>query len=117
MHHPHIPATLLAAFVAITLAGCRNESQLASQLPTPTGPIAVQAHVDESDAKITSSLNGNDPDVTIQFGGDRKIVITESRILVDNEAYPPAPPGTKTIGIDVANGQVTLTADGTPITK
>lgn len=102
--------------VAVIMSGCRNESRWASQLATPNGPIAIQARVDGS-GTITTALNGNEPNVIFRFGNNRKVVIDQTRILVDDEVYPAAPVGTKTIGIDVSNGQVTLTADGLPIAK
>ena len=116
MRHAHVLPVLIGMLFAATQAGCRNETRLASQLATPTGPIAVQARVDGS-GTITTSLNGNEPNVTFQFGGNRKVIIDQTRILVDDVVYPAAPPGTKTIGIDVSGGQVKLTADGALISK
>ena len=111
----------LASILTVTLLtpaliGCGERSRFASQLATPTGPIAIEANVDGS-GEITTALNGNEPYVTFKFGGNRQVVIDEKRILVDNEVYPAAPAGTKVIGINVQNGKVTLTADGQPITK
>lgn len=111
-----IARLLLLTLLTIAPAGCGQHSQFASQLATPTGPIAVVAKVDGS-GDITTALNGNKPNVTFHFGGNRQVVIHQDRILVDDEVYPPAPAGTKVIDINVQNGKVTLTADGQPITK
>ena len=116
MRHSHGTSLLIGTLLAAALAGCGHESRFASQLPTPKGPIAVEARVDGS-GKITTALNGNEPNVIFHFGNNRRVLIEQTRILVDDELYPAAPEGTKTIGIDVTNGQVTLTADGVPITK
>jgi hypothetical protein len=110
-----VALVLLLTYVPL-LAGCGQHSQFASQLATPTGPVAVVANVDGS-GDIATSLNGNEPNVTFHFGDNRQIVIDQNRILVDNEVYPAAPAGTKVIGINVRDGNVTLTADDQPITK
>jgi len=107
---------LVLTLLAPALTGCGQHSQFASQLATPTGPIAVVANVDGS-GDITTALNGNEPNVIFHFGGNRQIVIDQNRILVDDEVYPAAPAGTKAIGINVRDGKVTLTADGQPVTK
>ena len=111
-----LACVLVVTLLTPALVGCGQHSRFASQLATPKGPIAIEANVDGS-GDITTALNGNEPNVTFHFGGNRQVVIDENRILVDDEVYPAAPAGTKVIGINVQNGKVTLTADGQPITK
>jgi hypothetical protein len=108
----------LLLFIA-SLIGCGSHtysSRLASQLATPTGPIAVEATVD-GPASIATSLDNNTPRVTV-FANNKELVVIElARIVVGGEAYPPAPAGTKKITVNVKNGQTTITADDKPITK
>jgi hypothetical protein len=113
-----VARTLFVAFFAACLTGCGTQSQsrLASQLPTRSGPIAVEATVD-GPGSISTSLENNVPNVVVYFGGNRQVVVEESRIVVDGETYPAAPAGTKKITIEVMNGHVTLAADGKPLSK
>ena len=115
---PRVPIAhlFLPALLTLMLTGCGQHSQFASQLATPTRAIAVEANVDGK-GNITTSLNGNAPNVTFNFGDNRKVIIDQNKIMVDDETYPAAPAGTKLIGINVRNGIVKLTADGQPITK
>jgi hypothetical protein len=106
----------LLAFVVVAVAGCGTHSRLASQLATPKGPIAVEATVD-GQGEIATSLDGNVPKVTVHFGGDRRVVVEQDRILVDDEVYARVPAGTQKVEIDVAGGKVTLKADGQVLTK
>ena len=103
-------------FVVVTLAGCGEHSQLASQLATPKGPIAVEAKVDGK-ADIATSLDGNAPKVTLSFGGGRRVVVELERIRVDDEVVAAVPAGTQKVEIAVAGGKVTLMADGKALTK
>jgi hypothetical protein len=57
------------------------------------------------------------PSVTLHFGGDRRVVVEQDRILVDDEVYAEVPAGTKKVEIDVAGGKVTLKADEKVLTK
>lgn len=107
---------LLLAFVVVAVAGCGTHSRLASQLATPKGPIAVEATVD-GHAEIATSLDGNVPKVTVHFSGDRRVVVEQERILVDDEVYARVPAGAQKVEIDVAGGKVTLKADGKVLTK
>ena len=93
-----------------------THSRLASQLATPKGPIAVEATVD-GQGEIATSLDGNVPKVTLSFGGDRRVVVEQERILVDDEVFAEVPAGTQKVEIDVAGGKVTLKADGQVLTK
>jgi hypothetical protein len=106
----------LLAFVAVAVAGCGTHSRLASQLATPKGPIAVEATVD-GQAEIATSLDGNVPKVTLHFGDDRRVVVEQDRILVDDEVYARVPAGTQKVEIDVAGGKVAIKADGQVLTK
>jgi|SRR3954454_10809566 hypothetical protein len=104
------------AFVVVSLAGCGRHSRFASQLATPKGPIAVEATVD-GQGEIATSVDGNVPKVTLHFGGDRRVVVEQGRILVDDEVYAAVPAGTQKVEIDVAGGKVTFKADGVPLKK
>jgi hypothetical protein len=106
----------LLAFVVVAVAGCGTHSRFASQLATPKGPIAVEAAVD-GQGEIATSLDGNVPKVTIRFGGDRRVVVEQDRILVDDEVYASVPAGTQKVEIDVVGDKVALKADGKPLTK
>ncbi len=106
----------LLAFVVIAVAGCGTHSQFASQLATPKGPIAVEATVD-GPGEIATSLDGNVPKVTLHFGGDRRVVVEQDRILVDDEVYARVPAGTQKVEIDVVGAKVTLKGDGQLLTK
>jgi hypothetical protein len=112
-----VPILSLSLLVA-TATGCgkHTQSRLASQLPTPGGPIAVEATVD-GPASISTSLDNNVPNVIVHFGDKRQVIVEQARILVDGETYPAAPAGTKKISIDITDGQVTLQADGQPLSK
>jgi len=65
------------------VAGCGTHSRFASQLATPKGPIAVEATVD-GQGEIATSLDDNVPKVTLHFGGDRRVVVEQDRILVQD---------------------------------
>jgi hypothetical protein len=106
----------LLAFAVVAVAGCGDHSQLASQLATPKGPIAVEAKVDGK-ADIATSLDGNAPKVTLSFGGGRRVVVELERISVDDEVVAAVPAGTQKIEIEVAGGKVTLKADGRLLEK
>ena len=106
----------LFAFFAVAVAGCGTHSQFASQVATPKGTIAVEATVD-GEGGITTSLDGNVPKVTLHFGDDRRVVVEQDRILVDDEVYARLPDGTQKVEIDIAGGKVTLKADGRVIAK
>jgi hypothetical protein len=106
----------LLAFVVVAVAGCGTHSGFASQLATPKGPIAVEATID-GQGEIATSLDGNVPKVTLHFGDDRRVVVEQDRILVDDEVYAGLPAGTQKVEIDIAGGKVTLKADGEPLTK
>jgi hypothetical protein len=106
----------LLAFAVVAVAGCGTHSRFASQLATPTGPIAVEATVD-GQGEIATSLDGNVPKVTLRFGDHRQVVVEQERILVDGEIYPGLPAGTQKVEIDVADGKVTLKVDEMPLTK
>jgi len=106
----------LLAFVVVAVAGCGTHSRFASQLATPKGPIAVEAKVD-GQGEIATSLDGNAPKVTLHFGGDRRVVVQQDRILVDDELFAGVPAGTQKVEIDVVAGKVTLKADGQVLTK
>jgi hypothetical protein len=106
----------LLVFVVVAVAGCGTHSRFASQLATPTGPIAVEATVDGKGG-IATSLDGNVPKVTLHFGDHREVVVEQDRILVDGEVYPGLPAGTQKVAIDVAGGKVTVKVDGKPLTK
>ena len=107
---------LLLALVVVAVAGCGTHSRLASQLATPKGPIAVEATVD-GQAEIATSLDGNVPKVTVHFGGGRRVVVEQDRILVDDELSASVPAGTQKVEIDIVGGKVTLKADGQVLTK
>jgi hypothetical protein len=85
-------------------------------LATPKGPIAVEATVDGAGG-ITASLAGNVPNVTLDFGDDRQVVVEQDRIFVDGEVYPGLPAGTQKVEIDVVGGKVTVKVDGQVVTK
>ena len=106
----------LLAFFVVAVAGCGTHSRFASQLATPQGPIAVEARVD-GQGEIATSLDGNVPKVTLTFGGDRRVVVEQDRILVDDEVYARLPAGTQKVEIDIVGGNVTLKADGQLLTK
>ena len=106
----------LLAFFVVAVAGCGTRSQFASQVATPKGTIAVEATVD-GEGGITTSLDGNVPKVTLHFGDDRRVVVDQDRILVDDEVYARLPAGTQKVEIDVVGGKVTLKADGQRLTK
>src|SRR5689334_17613156 len=106
----------LFAFAVVAVAGCGDHSQLASQLATPKGPIAVEAKVDGK-ADIATSLDGNAPKVTVSFGGGRRVVVELERISVDDEVVAAVPAGTQKVEIEVVGGKVTLKADGKVLTK
>ena len=106
----------LLAFVLVAVAGCGTHSRFASQVATPKGTIAVEATVD-GEGGITTSLDGNVPKVTLHFGDDRRVVVEQDRILVDDEVYARLPAGTQKVEIDIAGGKVTLKADGQQLTK
>jgi hypothetical protein len=107
---------LLFALVVVAVAGCGTHSRLASQLATPKGPIAVEATVD-GQAEIATSLDGNAPKVTLHFGGGRRVVVEQERILVDDELSASVPAGAQKVEIDIVGGKVTLKADGQKLTK
>jgi hypothetical protein len=106
----------LLAFVVVAVAGCGTHARFASQLATPKGPVVVEATVD-GQGEIATSLDGNVPKVTLKFGGDRRVVVEQDRILVDDEVYARLPAGTQKVEIDVVGGKVTLEADGQVRTK
>jgi hypothetical protein len=91
-----LACVLIVTLLTLAVVGCGQRSPFASQLATPKGPIAIEANVDGS-GDITTALNGNEPNVTFHFGGNRQVVIDENRILVDDEVYPAAPAGTKAL--------------------
>ena len=115
VYRPVVRFFLLAYFV-VSVAGCGTRSQFASQVATPKGTIAVEATVD-GEGGITTSVDGNVPKVTLHFGDDRRVVVEQDRILVDDEVYARLPAGTQKVEIDVAGGKVTLKADGQVLTK
>ncbi len=106
----------LLAFVVVAVAGCGTRSRWVSQLATTKGPIAVETTVD-GPSEITTPSAGNVPSVTLHFGGDRRVVVEQDRILVDGEVYPGLPAGTQKVEIDVAGGKVTVKVDGQALAK
>lgn len=114
-------AIVLAVALSASLAGCGGSasyhytrSRCASQVATPTGPIAVEATADCS-ASISASTKDNIPTVTYSFGDKRQIVVEANRIFVDGELAHTIPPGTKKIAIDVKSGQLAIQADDQPL--
>ena len=101
---------LIAGFV-VMVAGCGTQSRLASQLATPTGPIAVEATVDDV-GEIATSLDGNVPRVTLTFGDQRQVLVEQERIVVDGRVYPGLPAGAQKVEIEVRDGEVGITVDG-----
>jgi hypothetical protein len=106
----------LLAFSVVAVAGCGTRSRWVSQLATTKGPIAVETTVD-GPSEITVPTAGNVPNVTLHFGGDRRVVVQQDRILVDDEVYATVPAGAQKVEIDVAGGKVTLKADGQMLTR
>ena len=101
---------LVMAGFTVMVAGCGTQSRLASQLATPTGPIAVEATVDDVGG-IETSLDGNVPRVTLTFGDQRQVLVEQERIVVDGRAYPGLPAGAKKVEIEVRGGKVEITVD------
>jgi hypothetical protein len=107
---------VLVALVVVMVAGCGQHSRFASQLATPTGPIAVEATVDDV-GRIETSLDDNVPKVILTFGDGRSVVVRQDQILVDGRVYPGLPAGAKKVEIEVSEGTVVVLVDGKVVVK
>jgi|GEM_PF-4424896 len=102
-------AIILAALLGIGSAGCKPESTGKSVLTTTIGARQIRATVEGS-----GSIGSQDSVARISIPG-HKITVESERVLLDDAELAKLPAAATKVEIDVAGGQLTVTADGAAV--
>ena len=100
---------IVAALLCVASAGCKSESAGKSVLSTTIGARQIRATVDGA-----GSIGSQDSVARISIPG-HKITVESERVLLDDAELAKLPAAVTKVEIDVAGGQLTITADGAAV--
>jgi hypothetical protein len=67
------------------------------------------------DGPASITITGEAPDTaTVSFSG-RKLVVEKDRVLLDGKEQAKLPPDTKSVEVEIKDGNLTITADTAPV--
>ncbi len=111
MKNKHIPMIILACCALFAAAGCNKKTVSRSDISAGNGDRSVHAVVDGP------AFVQPQPDRIIVTAKGHEIVIEKERLLVDKKESAKVPAQAKQFEVTVANGTLTVGADGTEILK
>ena len=99
----------VAAVLCLAPAGCKPKSTGKSVLSTTIGARQIRATVEGS-----GSIGSQDSTARISIPG-HQITVESERVLLDDAELAKLPAAATKVEIDVAGGQLTVTADGAAV--